>query len=123
VNVVLWVLAGVLAGIFLAAGLVKLLLPRRRLLASSAWVEDFSDGAVKGIGVLEVLAAIGLLLPAAVGIATVFVPLAAAGLVLLMVGAAITHARRHEAPRIAVNGVLLVLASVVAAGRFGPWAF
>jgi uncharacterized membrane protein YphA (DoxX/SURF4 family) len=123
VNVVLWVLAGVLAGIFLAAGMVKLLVPRKRLVASAAWVEDFPDGAVKGIGVLEVLAAIGLLLPAAVGIAPVFVPLAATGLVLLMVGAAITHARRHEVPRIAVNGVLLVLASVVAAGRFGPWSF
>jgi len=53
----------------------------------------------------------------------VLVPLAATGLVLLMVGAAITHVRRGELLMIAVNGVLLVLALVVAWGRFGPYAF
>jgi hypothetical protein len=44
------------------------------------------------------------------------------GVVLLMIGAAITHARRRESSMIAVNVVLLVLAAVVAWGRFGPYA-
>jgi hypothetical protein len=78
---------------------------------------------VKGLGLLEVLAAIGLILPAALDIAPVFVPLAATGLGLMMVGAALTHARRKEFPNIAVNTVLLVLAAVVAWGRFGPHSF
>jgi hypothetical protein len=51
------------------------------------------------------------------------VPIAATGLALLMVGAAITHARRREPQGIAVNAVLFVLAAVVAWGRFGPYAF
>jgi uncharacterized membrane protein YphA (DoxX/SURF4 family) len=123
VHLALWLLAGVLAAIFLAAGVVKLALPRTKLAASAGWVEDFSDRAVKGIGALEVLAAIGLILPAALDLAPALVPLAATGLVLLMVGAAITHARRHESQRIAVNAVLLVPAAVVAVGRVGPWAF
>jgi hypothetical protein len=56
-------------------------------------------------------------------IAPVLVPLAALGLVLTMIGAAIVHGRRGETPAIAVNAVLLILAAVVVWGRFGPYAF
>jgi hypothetical protein len=123
-NVVLWVVAGVLAVAFLGAGLSKLLQPRKKLVASGqGWAEDFSDGAVKGIGALEVLAALGLILPAVFDVATVLVPLAATGLALLMLGAVATHARRKEYPMVAVNLVLFALAAVVAWGRFGPYAF
>ena len=123
-NVVLWVIAGVLAAAFLAAGLMKLSQPKKRLADSGmGWVESFSPGAVKAIGALEVLAAIGLILPAALDIVPVLVPLAASGLVVLMLGAAVTHARRREPQMIVVNAVLLVLAAVVVWGRFGPYAF
>jgi uncharacterized membrane protein YphA (DoxX/SURF4 family) len=122
-NVVLWVLAGVLAAAFLAAGVTKLASPKEKLAASMAWVEDFSPGMVKVIGGLEVLAAIGLILPAALDVVPVLVPLAAVGLVALMAGAAITHARRKEFPMIAINLVLVVLAVVVVWGRFGPYSF
>jgi uncharacterized membrane protein YphA (DoxX/SURF4 family) len=124
VNVVLWIIAGVLAAAFLASGVMKLTQPRKKLADSGlAWVEDFSDGAVKGIGALEVLGAIGLILPGVLDIAPVLVPIAATGLAVVMVGAAITHARRREPQAIAINLVLLVLAAVVAWGRFGPYAF
>jgi uncharacterized membrane protein YphA (DoxX/SURF4 family) len=122
-NVVLWVIAGVLAVAFLAAGATKLTQPKEKLATSMGWVEDFSPGAVKLIGALEVLAAIGLVLPAALDIVPVLVPLAAVGLVALMIGAALTHARRKEFPMIAINVVLLVLAALVAWGRFGPYSF
>jgi uncharacterized membrane protein YphA (DoxX/SURF4 family) len=123
-NVVLWIVAGLLALTFLASGLMKLAQPKEKLAASGlAWTEDFSSGAVKGIGALEALAAIGLILPAALNIAPVLTPLAAAGLVVVMIGAAITHARRKEYQGIVINAVLLVLAAVVAWGRFGPYSF
>jgi hypothetical protein len=103
---------------------MKLTRPKDKLAASGlAWTEDFSDGAVKGIGALEVLAAIGLILPAALGIAPVLTPLAALGLVATMIGAAAVHARRKEMQAIPVNVVLLLLAAFVAWGRFGPYAF
>jgi hypothetical protein len=54
--------------------------------AGQGWAEDFSDCAVKGIGTLEVVAAVGLIAPALVDIAPVLVPLAASGIVLLMIG-------------------------------------
>jgi uncharacterized membrane protein YphA (DoxX/SURF4 family) len=122
-NVVLWIVAGVLAAAFLVAGLTKLTQPKQKLAAQMGWVEDFSPGAVKAIGALEVLAAIGLILPAALDVVPVLVPLAAVGLAVLMVGAVVTHARRHEPQLIVINVVLLALAVVVLWGRFGPYSF
>jgi uncharacterized membrane protein YphA (DoxX/SURF4 family) len=120
-NAVVWVLQILLALAFLLAGVMKSTRPRQQLATSMGWVEDFSDNTVRTIGVLEVLAGIGLLLPAVTGVATVLVPLAAVGLALLMVLAALTHRRRGESQMIGINAVLLVLAVVVAWARFGPY--
>jgi uncharacterized membrane protein YphA (DoxX/SURF4 family) len=121
-NVLIWVLQILLALAFLAAGLTKLTQPRQRLATTMGWVEDFSDPGVRAIGALEILGALGLLLPAVTGLAPVLVPIAAVGLALLMVGAAVTHRRRGELPMIGINTVLLVLALVVAWARFGPYS-
>jgi uncharacterized membrane protein YphA (DoxX/SURF4 family) len=121
-NVAIWVLQILLALAFLAAGITKITQPRQKLATSMGWVEDFSDPAVRSIGSLEILGALGLLLPALTGVATVLVPIAAVGLALLMIGAAATHRRRGELPMIGINTVLLVLAVVVAWARFGPYS-
>lgn len=97
-TIALWIVNGLLALAFLFAGVTKLARPKEALTtAGMAWVEDFSSPAVKGIGTAEVLAALGLILPFATGIAVVLTPIAAIGLVLLMAGAVITHLRRKEA--------------------------
>ncbi|MGI5215859.1 DoxX family protein [Plantactinospora sp. CA-290183] len=74
-------------------------------------------------GALEVLAAVGLILPAVLDIAPVLVPLAALGLVIVMVGAAITRFRRRETAYLVADLVYLALAGFVAWGRFGPESF
>jgi uncharacterized membrane protein YphA (DoxX/SURF4 family) len=122
-NIALWIIAGLLAVAFLASGAMKLIQPKEKLASGYGWVEDFSAGTVKAIGTLEVLAAVGLILPAALDIAPVLVPLAAVGLLLLMLGASITHLRRHEAQGMVVTLVLLAVAAVVVWGRFGPYSF
>lgn len=123
-NVILWILASVLAGVFLGAGLMKIFQPRQKLASSGmGWAEDFSLGAVKTMGVLQVAAVIGLILPAVLNIAPVFVPLAALGLAVMMIGAVIVHLRRNEARMILANIVLFMLAAVVVWGRFGPYSF
>lgn len=122
-NIVLWIVAGVLALAFLAAGLMKVSQPKEKLAASMGWVDDFSPGTVKFIGTMEILGAIGLILPAATGIAPVLTPLAATGLAVTMILAAIVHARRREPQMIIVNAVLLALALFVAIMRFGPQSF
>ena len=78
----------------------------------------FFPDVVRVIGALEVLGAIGIVLPALSGILPRLTPLAALGLVLTMIGAALTHLRRKEHGGIAVNAVLLILAAFVAYGRF-----
>ena len=123
-NTAIWIITGLLAAVFALVGLMKIAQPKDKLAASGqAWVEDFPEGAVKAIGALEVLGAIGLLLPALLDTATVLVPLAATGLALMMAGAAITHARRGEYPNIAANAVLAALAISIAVERFGPYSF
>jgi uncharacterized membrane protein YphA (DoxX/SURF4 family) len=122
-NIALWIIQVLLAVAFLASGLNKVARPRLALADGTPYVQDFSDAQIKGIGALELLAAIGLVVPPLVHVATFLTPLAAVGLVLLMVGAAATHIRRRETQAVAVNAVLLILALVVAIGRFGPYPF
>jgi uncharacterized membrane protein YphA (DoxX/SURF4 family) len=122
-NVTLWILQAVLAAMFGMAGVMKSTQPKDKLAEKLPWVEDFSPGVVRFIGVAELSAGLGLILPAALGIAPILTPLAAVGLVLIMIGAIITHARRKEQSAIAFNTVLLIVAAVIAWGRFGPWSF
>ena len=117
-NLALWIVAAVLAVAFLAAGVMKLAQPREKLAASGMrWTEDYNASTIRVIGLLEVLAAMGLILPLLLNVVPVLAPLAALGLVALMLGAAYTHARRNEYPMIVGNLLLLLLAVFVAWGR------
>jgi hypothetical protein len=83
------------------------------------WAADVSDGQLRPIGLLEILGALGLILPGTLGIASTLVPLAAVGLAVTMVGAIVAHVRYGESDRLAVPLVLLALALFVAIERFG----
>jgi uncharacterized membrane protein YphA (DoxX/SURF4 family) len=123
-DLALWIIAAALAAVFAASGLMKLFMAKEKLIGSGfGWAETFSPAAIRLIGVAEIAGAIGLILPAAVHIASVLVPIAAVGLVLVMVGAATVHARRKEFPMVAGNTILLVFAAVIALARFGPYSF
>jgi DoxX-like family len=124
-NLALWIAAGLLAVVLLVSS-AKLVVPKEKMAGmgtATRWVEDFSPGALKAIGALELLAAAGLVLPAALDIAPVLVPLAAAGAVLLFVGAVIMRLRRGEKVTIVPDLVYLALAAFVAWGRSGPESF
>lgn len=125
-NLALWIVAGLLAAAYFVGGGAKMIIPKEKIAAAGRagrWVEDFSAGSVKAIGALEVLAAVGLILPAVLDVAPVLVPLAALGLVLIMIGAAVTRFRRREFLLMLGDLVYLVLAGFVAWGRFGPESF
>jgi len=124
-NLALWIAAGVLTAVLLVAAINKLVIPREKLAAlpGGGWVEDFSAGAIKGISTLEILGAVGLILPAVLSIAPVLVPVAATGAALLFAGAVITRLRRGEKLTIVVDLVYLALAVFVAWGRFGRQSF
>jgi uncharacterized membrane protein YphA (DoxX/SURF4 family) len=123
-NLALWIVAIVLAATFAGSGLMKLLVPKDKLVSSGqGWAQDYTPTNIRLIGFVELLGAAGLILPAVTHIVPILVPLAAIGLVLVMVGAAMVHARRKEGMNIGVNAVLLALAVFVAWGRFGPYPF
>jgi uncharacterized membrane protein YphA (DoxX/SURF4 family) len=123
-NLALWIVAIVLAVVFIASGLMKQFVPKDKLVTSGqGWAQDVSPTNIRLIGLVEVLGAIGLVLPAAVHVAPILGPLAAVGLALVMVGAVVVHARRKEPMNVAVNVVLIALAVFVAWGRFGPYSF
>jgi hypothetical protein len=61
--------------------------------------------------------------PPLVHIAPILTPVAAAGLVVVMIGAVVSHARRREFANVVVNVALAVMAAVVASGRFGSYPF
>ena len=122
-NVFLWILQALLAAAFLYTGSLKATQPKEKLAPNFGWVNDFPLAAVKLTGISQVAAALGLILPALTGIAVILTPLAAVGLGLIMVLAAIYHFRKREYSTIAVNAVILIIAAVIAWGRFGPYAF
>ena len=120
-ETVIWIAQGLLAAVLVMAGSMKLAQPKERLAASGqAWVEDFDAQQVKGIGVLEVFAAIGLVLPAALDLVPILTAIAASGVVLLMLGAGATHLRRGELQMLPVNVLIGALALFIAIERFGP---
>jgi putative oxidoreductase len=112
----LWAAQALLAVVFTAAALAKLAQPYETLAASQAWVRLFSPETVMVIGIVELSAAIGVVLPAATRILPGLTPLAAAGLVLLMLGAGATHISIGELP--IANVILGGLAAFVAWGRY-----
>src|SRR5437016_14281173 len=113
-NITLWVVQILLALAFLMAGSIKVTQPIQKLATNMG----LPSQAVRLIGTLEILGAIGLILPAVTGILPWLTPLAAVGLVLTMIGAMILHVQRGEFPNLSVNLILLALAAFVVFGRF-----
>jgi uncharacterized membrane protein YphA (DoxX/SURF4 family) len=116
-HIGLWVAQGVLAASFLMAGGMKVSAPMEQLQAQMPWVSGALGGAVRFIGAVELLGALGLVLPAATRIVPKLTPLAAAGLLTVMALGAMTHISRGEYPMIVANFVLGGLAAFIAWGR------
>lgn len=85
---------------------------------AARWVLDFKPGTLRAIGALEILGAVGLVLPALLGIGPILVPPAAGGLALVMAGAMIMRIRRGETKAALGDGGYLALTTFVAIGRF-----
>ena len=109
---------------FAVSGLIKLILPYAKFakLPGAAWVSDFKPEHIRLIGVLEVCAAVGIIVPLFLHSLTMLTPLAAVGLALVMAGAMATHLRRVEYWPMVVNLIYLGLALFVAYGRLVGFA-
>jgi uncharacterized membrane protein YphA (DoxX/SURF4 family) len=116
-HILLWTVQLILAAAFGMAGFMKTTAPIAELAqAGMTFVNKFPVVAVRMIGVIELLGAMGLILPAALRIKPVLTPLAALGFALMMLFAALYHLTQQES--ILPNGILLFGALFVVWGRF-----
>ncbi|GAA2833511.1 DoxX family protein [Nonomuraea rubra] len=106
-----WVVAALLAVLYLFAGVKKIVQSRERLQPMMGWVDTVPMPLVRVIGVLEVLGVAGLVLPPLTGIAMWLALAAAAGLALIQVGAIVLHVSRGEASVVWLNVVALAVAA------------
>jgi uncharacterized membrane protein YphA (DoxX/SURF4 family) len=114
-NIALWIVQILLALAFLLAGSMKVSQPIDKLKKNMNWT---TPGIVRLVGTLEILGSLGLILPAVTHILPWLTPVAAVGLVLTMIGAAIVHVRLKEFSGLAAPIVLLLLALFIVYGRF-----
>lgn len=117
-NIALWVVQILLALVFLMVGTLKVTQPKEKMAKNMEWVKVTPTWAIRLLGILEILGAIGLILPIVTGILPWLTALAAVGLVLVMVGAIILHGRQREFPQLGGTVVILLLALFVVYGRF-----
>jgi hypothetical protein len=113
-EIAYWIVAGLLAVFYLGGGVQKLVQSREKLAPMMAWVNDHPMSLVRTIGAIEVLGAIGLILPPLLDIAPVLAVIAAIGFAILQVLALGFHLRRGEAKGTPLNIVLIILAVVAA---------
>src|SRR5258707_13392275 len=116
-NIAIWVVQILLALAFLGAGLLKLTQPIDKAQGKMEWVKRIHPNGVQAIGVLEVLGAVGLILPMLTGILPWLTPLAAGGLVLVIIGAKITQPSFKENTGVEPPASPFVFCLIVIYGR------
>jgi hypothetical protein len=112
-NLMLWTVQGLLAVLFLFAGISKLVLPLDQMAGPVALPGFF----LRFLGVAETLGAIGLILPALLKIRPALTPVAAAGLVIIMIGATIITGVGGPAAMALIPLAVGLLAGTLAYGR------
>ena len=115
-NTALWIVQGVLAVMFLLAGVPKLVMSAEQMAAPGPI--QLPVAFIRFIGVCEILGAIGMILPGVTGIKPGLTPLGAAGLVIIMIGATVINIADGPAPAAIVTVVLGAMAAFVVHGRW-----
>jgi uncharacterized membrane protein YphA (DoxX/SURF4 family) len=122
-DTALWIVQGLLAVLFGYSGMLKSTQSKERMIETGqTGVAPLPLPAIRAVAALELLAVVGLIVPWLTGIAPILTPLAAVGLAVIMVGAAISHwSLREYKQALGVNAVTLLACMFVALGRFGAW--
>src|SRR5262249_11928666 len=121
-DTALWIAQVLLAAAMFGAGMLKLVAPIERVTAKMPALASLGVTSVRLIGLAEALGAIGLLAPRPTGIDPLLTPLAAAGLLVVAVGAVATHARRGEVSLALLTSMLGGMAAFIAFASFAPHA-
>lgn len=117
-RVALWITQALLAVAFGLAGAMKISQPIPALTASLGWPGALPSALVRFIGTSELAAAVGLVLPGLIRVRPVLTPIAALGIVVIMVLATGFHLIRAEFHALPITGIFASLALFVAWGRW-----
>lgn len=98
-----------LTAIFLYFGSLKMFMPIDKIERRVTWAKDYSPTRIKFFGFLEIIGALGLILPYHLDFFPILTPIAATGLAMVMAGAAMVHLRRDEIGMILLNIVIIFL--------------
>jgi len=112
-----WVGQAILGGMFTTIGAMKLFAPMEKLEDKFEWPKNVGSRGTRMIGAAELAGGIGTIVPAATRIAPWLTPMAALGLDLVMMSAAIYHVRRKELGALKMPLALGALAALVFLGR------
>ena len=113
-SIITWALSGLLAALFLMAGLAKVRSPHNSTKPMPTLL-DYTPGQVRWIGIVEILGAIGIILPALLGILPWLTVVSALGLALIQFLAIFAHRKHNEA--FTMNIIVMVVALAVAVLR------
>lgn len=108
-EIVIWVLQIALFIVFLYFGSLKMFMPIEKIAKRVSWAHDYSLAKIKFFGFLEVIGALGLLLPYRLDIFPILTPMAATGLAMVMAGAAMVHLKRDEINMVFLNILIIFL--------------
>lgn len=117
-NIIVWIIQSVLAGMFAFSGLLILFLPKMKLAPKMPFVNDYSPAMVKFVAVAHILGALGLVLPMAMNILPILTPVAAGCLTLVMVLAVNYNLGRKDTKSVVVDTVIGILFLFIAYYRF-----
>jgi len=107
-EIINWIVSGLLSLAFIAGGLMKISQPKEKMESQMKWMEDFSNLQIRGIGSLELIAALGVLFGRIMENQLITV-ISAAVLGATMIGAALVHLRRSEQKEVVTNILLFAL--------------
>jgi uncharacterized membrane protein YphA (DoxX/SURF4 family) len=116
-DTTIWIIQSLMAVLFVLHG-IAMFNPPAAVQESVVKKMGYSLPFLKIIGTLEVLGGLGLILPSWTRIMPILSPLAATGLVIIMIGAAASHARQGEGKQTVATAVVTLLVTFVAIGRF-----
>jgi putative oxidoreductase len=117
-NITLWIVQGLTATLMLMSAYMKIATPILELSSKWKWTGELPETVVRLLGVIDLLGGIGIILPALLRIKPSLTPLAAVGIILLMISASVFHISRGESSVIGFNIMIMLLASFVAWGRY-----
>jgi len=117
IHITLWMAQILLAATMLMGAVFKFM-PISQVSAMMPWMGETPPWGVRALGMIDLIGAVGLILPALLRINPILTPWAAVGVVALMLCASVFHISRGEASDIGINIFAALLAVYVAWGRF-----